>query len=136
MLPTCLLIFLPSLSRIRSFTSTFLYGASSLDECGDRHQRIEPASRLVDSFADEVCREEIRIEVFFVFKRIMSLCERHCSAVEPAVHNLRDPGHRLAAHRAGQMHVIHIRSVQFDIFCRYPPVAFSASSALLPMHSR
>ena len=47
----------------------------------------------------------------------MSLCERHCSTVEPAVHNFRDPGHRLAAHRAGQMNVIHIRSVKFDIFC-------------------
>ena len=88
---------------------------TAFDNCRNCHQRIEPASGLVDAFADEVCREQL-IKVLRVFKRIMPLCERHGTGVKPAVHNFRDSVHRLAAFRAGQGHIIHIRSVQLDRF--------------------
>ena len=70
-----------------------------------------------------------------IFERIVLLRERHGSAVEPAVHHLRYPCHRLAADRTCEMDVIHIWSVKLDILGQYPPERFSTSSALLPMHS-
>ena len=88
---------------------------SALDECGYSHQRVEPSSGLVYTFAYEISREQLFIEVLAVFKRIVLLCERHCSAVEPAVHYFRYSRHRLAAVRACKMHVVNIRSVQFDV---------------------
>ena len=39
-------------------------------------QRIEPASRLVDAFAYEICREEL-IEVVFMFEWVVPLAVRH-----------------------------------------------------------
>ena len=88
---------------------------AALDDRGNCHQRIEPASGLVDPLADEVRREEL-IEVLGVFKRIMPLCERHGAGVKPTVHDLRNSVHRLAAFRTGQGHIIHVRSVQFNRF--------------------
>ena len=87
----------------------------ALDKCRYRHQRVEPASCLVNTLTDEVCREHFLVKFFTVFKRIMLLCERHSSTVEPAVHNFRYPCHRLATYRACQMYIINIRSVQLDI---------------------
>ena len=40
------------------------------------HEGVEPSSGLVDTFADEVCREEF-IEIVLVLERIVPLSERH-----------------------------------------------------------
>ena len=69
----------------------------SLDKGGYGHQRVEPASRLVYAFADKICREQLLVKDFFIFKRVMPLGKRHGSGVEPTVHYLRYPGHRLTA---------------------------------------
>ena len=44
---------------------------------GNGHQRVEPASRLIDTFTDEVSREQLLVEVLAVFERIVLLRERH-----------------------------------------------------------
>ncbi len=87
----------------------------SLDKGGNRDQRIEPASGLVDSFTDEISREQFLVKVFLIFKRIMMLGKRHRAAVEPAIHDFRDPGHGSSALFASDMDLVHIRSVQFDV---------------------
>ncbi len=46
----------------------------------------------------------------------MLLSERHSPTVEPAVDNIRDAVHGLAAFRALEVDVIHIRTMQFDGF--------------------
>ena len=81
------------------------------------HKRVEPSSCLVYSFAYEIGREKLFIEILLVFKRIMLLGKRHSSAVKPAVHYFRYPGHSLTAYRTCEMNIIHIRSVQLYILC-------------------
>ena len=62
------------------------------------HQRVEPASRLVDRLRDERGRE-LLLEYLLVLKRIVMLREGHCTGVEPAVDDLRDPLHALLSAR-------------------------------------
>ena len=81
---------------------------------GNRHQRIEPASRLVNSLGNKVSRE-LLLKYFFIFKWIMMLCKRHRSGVEPAVDYLRYAVHRLAALRTLHRHRIDVRAMQLDI---------------------
>ena len=76
------------------------------------HQGIEPSSGLIHCFGNEFCRE-LTLKHFFIFKRIMMLCKRHCSGIEPAVDDFRYTMHGLAAVRAGESHIIDIRAVQF-----------------------
>ena len=54
------------------------------------------------------------MEDFLIFKRIMMLGERHGAGIEPAVNNLRNPSHGLAAMRTLICHFIYIRSVKFN----------------------
>ncbi len=84
------------------------------DEGGDGHQRVEPAACLVDALADEVSREQL-IKVVFVFKWIVPLRIRHGAGVKPAVHDLGDTCHRAAALAAGEMDVIHVRTMELDV---------------------
>ena len=91
-----------------------LVGSLALHERRYGHKRIEPSSCLVDTFADEVSRESVCIEVGFVLERPVPLGERSAARVEPAVHYLRYTRHHLAALRTCEVDVVHIRSVQFD----------------------
>ena len=78
-----------------------------------RKQGVEPASGLVDSLGDELCRE-LSLEEVLVLKRIMMLCEGHCAGIEPAVDNLGHPLHLAAALGALDGDLVDIRSVKLD----------------------
>ena len=70
-------------------------------------ERIEPATRLVKAFADEVCRERAG-ESLLVLKRIVKLCVWHASALEPAVKYIRDPSHGSLSVWAGPCKLVHV----------------------------
>ena len=92
-----------------------LIGRLVKQQRGFRHQRVEPAARLVNRLRDKLCRK-LLLEQFLIFKRIVMLCKRHGAGVKPAVNNLWNPAHLLAAVRAFKSHLINIRSVQLDFY--------------------
>ena len=92
-----------------------LIGRLVKQQRGFRHQRVEPAARLVNRLRDKLCRK-LLLEQFLIFKRIVMLCKRHGAGVKPAVNNLWNPAHLLAAVRAFESHLINIRSVQLDFY--------------------
>ena len=61
-------------------------------------QRIEPASRLIDSLGNKL-RRELLLEQVVIFKRIVVLREGHRAGVEPAVDNFGHAVHLAAALR-------------------------------------
>ena len=77
-------------------------------------QRIEPASRLIDSLGNKL-RRELLLEQVVIFKRIVVLREGHRTGVEPAVDNLRHAVHLAAALRALYCNRVDIGAVQLDI---------------------
>ena len=77
-------------------------------------QRIEPASRLIDSLGNEL-RRELLLEQVVIFKRIVVLREGHRAGGEPAVDNLRHAVHLAAALRALYCDSVDIGAVQLDI---------------------
>ena len=83
-------------------------------QCGDRHQRIEPASGLIHCLRNKLSRE-VFLEIFFIFKRIVILRKRHGTGIEPAVDHFRYPVHRLSALRAANRHLVDERTVQLDL---------------------
>ncbi len=89
----------------------------ALVECQRRHghQRVEPATRLVDRLADEVGGEGLLELLRRALRvRVAPLRERHRARVEPGVDDLRDAGRRLATGRAGERHVVHVRAVRVE----------------------
>ena len=83
-------------------------------QCGDRHQRIEPASGLIHCLRNKLSRE-VFLEIFFIFKRIVILRKRHGTGIEPAVDYFRYPVHRLSALRTANRHLVDERTVQLDL---------------------
>ena len=75
-------------------------------------QRVEPSTGLVHCLGDKVSGE-LLLEQILVFKRIMMLCKRHCSGVEPAVDYLGNTLHLLAALGAGDGDLVDIRTMEF-----------------------
>ena len=84
------------------------------NQCGDRQQRVKPASRLIHRLGNKLSRE-LFLEQVLIFKGIMMLCKRHGSGIEPAVDHLRYPVHLFAADRTLDRHGVDIRPVQFDL---------------------
>ena len=80
---------------------------------GNGKQRIEPSSRLVHRFGNEV-RGESFLENILVFERIMPLRERHRAAVVPAVQHFGG-AHHFAAAFALQFHLVDVGTVQLDV---------------------
>ena len=84
------------------------------NERRDRVQRVEPSSRLIDRLGNEGSRE-LGFEKFLILERIMMLCKRHGTRVEPAVNDFRYAVHNAAAARALELDTVDERLVQFDI---------------------
>ncbi len=57
--------------------------------------RIEPAACLINPFTDKV-RRESAFKKLLVLERIMKLCKRHRSGIEPHIDKLRCPFIQLA----------------------------------------
>ena len=86
-------------------------------------QRVEPASCLVYSFRNKICRE-LLLKQFFVFKWIVVLCKRHSAGVKPAVNHFRYTVHGLAAFRTRHGNFVNVRSVQLYGFCCFVSAHF------------
>ena len=79
-------------------------------------QSEEPSACLVDAFGDEIGRINLAVvEDFLVLERIMNLSIRHRAGIEPYVDQVGLALHRLTAF-GNQNHIIHIRTVQVDLF--------------------
>ena len=78
-------------------------------------QRKEPATGLVNSFCDKVGRINLTaIQFFLMFERIMDLCIRHGTGIEPYVDKVCLTFHRFTA-RTNQKHIIHERTMKIDL---------------------
>ena len=84
------------------------------DQGGDSQKGIEPSSRLIHRLGDEV-RRELLLKQLLILKRIMVLCKRHGTGIEPAVDYLRDSLHLLSALRAGDGHRVDIWPVKLYV---------------------
>ena len=82
------------------------------EQSGFCQQRVEPSTGLVHCLGDKVSRE-LLLEQILIFKRIMMLCKRHCSGVEPAVDHLGNTLHLLAALGAGDGDLVDVRTMEF-----------------------
>ena len=112
-LPSDLLIFLPSASRMCPRTRQFLYEALAEKHRRDGEQRVEPAPRLVDGLADEV-RGELPPEPLLagLALRVAPLGEGHAPRVEPRVEDLGDAGGLLAGLGMPYAHPVYVGPVQ------------------------
>ena len=86
-------------------------GSRAKDERRNRQKRIEPAARLVDRLGNEIGREAA-LEFFLVFEGVVPLREGHGARIVPAVDDLLDAVHRLAAVRAFDNDVINVGTMQ------------------------
>ena len=78
----------------------------------DSMQREEPSACLVHPFRNEVGRIDLAVvKQLLVLERVMDLCIRHRSGIEPDVDQVRLALHRLAT-GGNQDHIVHIRTVQ------------------------
>ncbi len=84
-----------------------------MDDGARGKERVEPATRLIHRFTDEVGGERF-CEFLLVGKRVVPLRRVHRSRIEPSVDHVRHPVHRLAALRACQINLVDVRAVQFD----------------------
>ena len=72
----------------------------------------EPSTSLVDALIDKVCWEcQLLVNHFTIFERIVYLCIRHRTRVEPYVDKVGLSLHRLAAWRY-EYYPVHIRTMQ------------------------
>ncbi len=86
------------------------------DQRPDRHQRVEPAAGLVDRLADEVGRVGLLEALAGTLGvREPPLGERHGAAVEPGVDDLGHPPRLGAAGRAGEGHLVDVRTVRVQL---------------------
>ena len=81
----------------------------AVQQRGHRQQRVEPATRLVQSLADVVGREAL-LEGLLVLERCVPLGEGHRARVPPHVDQVGHPPEGLAV--ALERGVVHIRAVQ------------------------
>ena len=85
------------------------------DEGRDHEQRVEPAARLIDTFADEVRRKAL-LELGDALVRVSPLRERHAPGVEPGVDDLRDAMHPSVAMRTGKRYLVDPGLVDDEMF--------------------
>ena len=91
-LPRCLLIFRPSSARMSPRQTTLRYAFDVEHHGVDRHQRVEPATGLVDALADEVGREGLLEPLRGPgCVREPPLRKGHRARVEPGVDHLGHP---------------------------------------------
>ena len=81
------------------------------EQGGFCQQRVEPSTGLVHCLGDKI-GGELLLEQILIFKRIMMLCKRHCSGVEPAVDHLGNTLHLLAALGAGDGDLVDVRTME------------------------
>ncbi len=93
-----------------------LVGRLVEDEGADRHQRVEPAARLVDGLRDELRRVAL-LEDLLVLVRVAPLRERHRARVVPGVDDLRhaDRFEGAALRGAGEGDVVDVRAVRVQV---------------------
>ena len=78
-------------------------------------QGKEPTSSLVHTFCNEVCRVGTAvIDLVFVFERVMPLCVRHRTTVEPNIDQIAFSPHRFSG-GTSQHHRIHNVAVQVNL---------------------
>ncbi|OIQ70467.1 hypothetical protein GALL_479210 [mine drainage metagenome] len=107
--------FAPILVQDVSKTEDRLIRALVEHEGANCHQRVEPATGLIDRFADEVgriCGSEFLFGSGYV--RVPPLCERHCPRVVPAVDHFRHSTHLFSALSAWEEHVIDKGSMRVE----------------------
>ncbi len=90
-----------------------LVGGIVKEQGGDSQQGVEPATGLIHSLGDKVCRIAL-IEDFLVLKRIMPLGKRHGTGVKPAVNNLWHTLHLAAALWALDGNSVDIWTMKLD----------------------
>ena len=95
-----------------------LIGSFVEQESAFREERMEPASRLVDSLRNELSGE-LSLKEFLVFKGIMILREGHCAGVKPAVKHLGNAVHVLSAFGTFYCYFVDIRAMEFNGFCLF-----------------
>ena len=83
-------------------------------ERSDRHERVEPAPRLIDGLGDEVGRVG-RPRLLGIAVRGTELGERHRSGVEPGVDHLRDAPVDPVLAGAGEGHLVDERPVRVEV---------------------
>ena len=83
------------------------------EECADGEQAVEPASRLVDGFADEIGGEASLPELF-VLEGVVPLGDGHGAGIEPGVDDLGNAVRLVAALGAGEGDVVDVGAVQFE----------------------
>ena len=93
---------------------TVFKGRAVKQQGGDGLQRVEPATGLVDGLGNEVGREAL-FEDILVFEGIVPLGKGHGAGIVPAVDDVGDAGHGLAALRALDLDRVHIGAVQLQI---------------------
>ena len=70
-----------------------LEGGAVKQQCRHGVQRVEPATGLVDGFADVVGLASNILEQLFVLERVVPLCHGHGARVEPAIGHVGDAAH-------------------------------------------
>ena len=86
-----------------------------MEHRADGEQAIEPTSRLVDGFADEV-RWELIAELFPALMRVAPLSKRHRSRIEPAVDDFRNAAHsRIDGKGALISHRVDVGTVDLQV---------------------
>ena len=87
------------------------------DQGANSHQRVEPATCLIDRFSDKVSRIGIGkrlLRTFFV--GISPLRKWHSARVIPAVDNFAHSGHSLSALRARECDLINEGTMRIGSF--------------------
>ena len=85
------------------------------DHRGDGMQGIEPSTCLINTLVDKVAGEgQMLVDSHFILKRIVYLCIRHRTRVEPYVDQVELTMQRLSA-LTYQHDIIHIRTVEIDL---------------------
>ena len=77
-------------------------------------QRIEPAARLINGFANIIGRI-LRFELILILERIVPLSIRHRTRVEPHINQIQDAAHLAAAFRTGITNFVNIWTMQIEI---------------------
>ena len=84
------------------------------NHCCNCVQGEEPTACLVNAFSDEVSWEQL-VEAVFVLERIMPLCVRHCTRIEPNIDKVWFAEH-LTTIRCNKHNLVNIRTMQVKVF--------------------
>ena len=91
-----------------------LVGRSVKEQRGYGMERIEPATRLVNGFADVVSLL-LPFPDFLVLERVVPLGHRHGTRIVPSIGHLADAAHGATIwRRPGQF--VHIGTMQIQVF--------------------